>query len=146
VAPLRVSGGGSAQFRVKGGDNSVQEFGAEAGRGDLEEAAAIVHGFYVARVRGEWKRACSALSAREIESVANGQACPGALAALTGHVSPALARALTVVDAASLRRGGRQAFLIYTAPPGRTAYSMPLVSEGGAWRLGALAGSQLPGT
>lgn len=154
VAPLRVSGGGSVQFRVRGGDNSVQDFGAEAGASELGEAAATVHRFFVARVWGEWDRACSLLSAREVERLdqltapapgAKGQGCPAALAALTAGVSPALARALTTVDAASLRQEGKQAFLIYTGPPGRTVYAMPLVGEAGGWRLGAFAGAELSG-
>ena len=151
LGPLRVSGGGSAEFRVEGGDNSVQEYGAEADSGGLSEAAAVVHSFYVARIAGEWGRACEMLSADERESLAGvapgaGGDCAEGLAAYTADVSPSVARAITTVDAASLRREDDQGFLIYTGPPGRTVYAMPLVNEGGAWRLGAIAGAIMPGT
>jgi hypothetical protein len=155
LAPLRVPGGGSAQFRVKGGDNSVQEFGAEAGEAELREAAEAVHAFYVARVASEWSRACALLSEAQIESLekfaaespeVHGTGCPAALAALTKQASPSLARQLTTVDAAALRRESEQAFLIYTGPPGKTVYAMPLRREVGAWKLSALNGAVLPGT
>ena len=154
AAPLKVSGGGSAQFKVKGGDNSVQEYGAEAGGSELREVAERVHSFYVARVASEWARACSYLSAHEIQSLERigasspqlkGKDCAAALAAFTKQVSPSLQRQLTTVDAAALRSEGEQAFLIYTGPPGKTVYAMPLSEEGGEWKLGALSASALPG-
>ncbi len=154
IETLKVSGGGSAQFRVKGGDNSVQDYGAEAGESELRRAAGATHAFFVARARGDWERACGLLSAetREgLEQLASGsaddeQGCPAMLSAVTAEVSPAAARALTSVDAASLRRAGNRAFLIYTGPPGRTVYSMPLVLEAGSWKLGSIGGAVLPGT
>lgn len=155
VAPLKVSGGGAARFKVRGGDNSVQEYGDEAGEAELREAAEAVHDFYIARVRGEWGHGCSLLSARTakgLEGLATdasgppGSGCPAALAVLTEGITPSLAHRLTAVDAASLRTEGESAFLLYTGPPGRTVYSMPLVEEGGAWRLGAVEGAILPGT
>ncbi len=155
IARLKVSGGGSAQFRVEGGDNSVQEYGDEAGADELTAAATVVHDFFVARIAGEWRRACTLFSAAEIEALErfaarspglSDKSCPAALDALTTQVSPADARALTSVDAAGLRREGDQGFLVYTAPPGRTVYAMPLVNEAGAWKLGAITGAVLPGT
>ena len=153
--PLTIGGGGSGQFVVPGGDNSVQEYGEEAGEAELREAAEAVHAYFVARVTGEWARACGFLSAVSIESLeqagsrspkASGKGCPGALDLVTKAVSPSLTRALTTVDAASLRSEGSQAFLIYTGPPGRTVYAMPLREEDGAWKLGAISGAVLPGT
>jgi hypothetical protein len=155
IGPLRVSGGGSAQFRVEGGDNSVQDFGSEGGGDELTEAATAVHGFFAARVTGEWRRACSFFSADELDALRRfatqepdlaGRGCPATLDALTTQISPEVARGLTSVDAASLRREGDRGFLIYTSPPGRTVYAMPLANEGGAWKLGAITGAVLPGT
>jgi hypothetical protein len=155
LGPLRVSGGGSAQFKVSGGDNSIQEYGSEAGESELRQAAAALHAFYVARVGEEWGRACSYLAkstAGGLQQLAassqrlRGKGCGGALDALTKPLSPSLQRETTTVDAAALRHEGEQAFLIYTAPPGRIVYAMPLSLEGGEWKLGALSGAELPGT
>jgi hypothetical protein len=155
VTPLRVSGGGSAQFRVPGGDNSVQEFGAEADEGELREAAEAAHSFFAARVSGEWERACALLTESQQQGLRHlaaethglrGGGCPAALDRLTRSVSGSLVRQLTAVDADSLRREGDSAFLIYTGAPDRTVYAVPLRLEGGAWKLGATAGTVLPGT
>jgi hypothetical protein len=155
AAPLKVSGGGSEQFEVKGGDNSVQEYGSEAGEDELREAAEAVYSFYVARAGEEWTLACSYLAAAQIEALKQlatqapqlkGKGCAALLAALTEPLSASLQRQATTVDAASLRHEGEQAFLIYTGPPGKTVYSMPLSAEGGVWKLGAISASVLPGT
>jgi len=152
TAPLQVSGGGSAQFRTKGGDNSIQEFGEEGEESELQEAAETVHDFYVARVAGEWARACSYLSAKETEQLEQlgtqspqfeGKGCAPILNAFTRPLSAALQREITTVDAGSLRREGEQAFLIYFGPD-KTVYSMPMIQEGGAWKVTALSASALP--
>jgi hypothetical protein len=153
VAPLKVSGGGSSQFKVDGGDNSISEFGQEAARSELTQAARVVHSFFAARARGEWARACSLLGASQRSGVGKfaagssgeGGSCQTGFEALFSEVSPAEVRQLTAIDAASLRRKGDQAFLIYTAAPGNTVYAMPLRREDGTWRLAALSGTELPG-
>ncbi len=154
VAPLEVSGGGSAQFHVKGGDNSVQDYGAEASESELRQAAEDLHAFLAATVRGEWGRACGLLAADEqkrLEAAVaqspqlRGKGCAAALAAFTQPVSGSVARELTQVDAASLRHEGGQGFLIYVGAPDDTVYAMPLHLEGGAWKLSAVSGVVLPG-
>lgn len=153
VAPLKVSGGGASQFMVKGGDNSIAEFGQEAARSELGQAAQAVHAFLAARARGEWPRACSLLGASQRSGVGKfasgssgeGASCRAGFEALFQEVSPAEARQLTAIDAASLRRKGDQAFLIYTAAPGNTVYAMPLHFEGGTWKAAAIEGTVLPG-
>ncbi|HET9677113.1 MAG TPA: hypothetical protein VFP21_06380, partial [Solirubrobacterales bacterium] len=92
IAPLRVSGGGSARFRVEGGDNSIQEYGEEAGEAELRQAAEAAHSLLVARVRSEWARACGLLAAKEQRSLRHevaqisqggGRSCAAALALVT---------------------------------------------------------------
>jgi len=149
VAPLRVSGGGSGQFRVKGGDNSIQEFGDEASESELEEAARALHDFYAARAREEWRRACANLSqavAGQLEQLAEeakqGQvSCPVALAAITPGLGPKLVRETTAVDAGSLRVEGGRGFLIYRDGEG-AVYAINMADEDG-WKVGALAGIPL---
>jgi hypothetical protein len=151
VAPLKVSGGGSAQYRVKGGDNSIQDFGEESGESELEEAAAALHGFYAARAEEDWPAACSHLTkavAQQLEQLASrsdklsGKGCAGILPALTPPLPPAVQKELTVVDAGSLRTEGERAFLIYRGGEG-TTYTIPMAREGGAWKVAALAATPL---
>lgn len=152
ATPLKVSGGGSQQFIVKGGDNSVQEYGDEVGEPELREAAETVHGFFVARAEGSWADACSHLSSALMEQLEQLAAkserpnCASFLASFTTRLPPSAWREITTVDAGSLRQEGEQAFLIYYGAPDKTVYSMPMKFEDGEWKVGALSGSALPGT
>jgi hypothetical protein len=151
TAPLKVSGGGSGQFRAKGGDNSIQNYGEEGSESELQEVAEIVHSFYVARVEEKWEEACSYLAKSNIESLEElasqspqlkGKGCAQILAAFTQPVSASVGRELTTVDAGSFRHDAEQGFLVYYGPE-HTIYSMPMLNEGGAWQVGALSGSAI---
>jgi len=150
TSPLEVSGGGSAQFRVKGGDNSIQDFGEESNESELEEAAAALHDFYVARARGEWWRACSKLAGAVIEQLeqlasqakSGGKGCAAMLAALTPPLPPSVAREATIVDAGSLRTEGERGFLLYRGAE-ETVYAINMALEDDSWKVGALAGVPL---
>jgi hypothetical protein len=149
--PLKVSGGGSRQFRTKGGDNSIQEFGDESDESELQEAAEVVHGFYVSRAAEEWDKACSYLSKSNIEQLeqlanqaaqSKGADCATVLKAFTRPLPASVEREITTVDAGSLRREGEQGFLIYYGA-GHVKYAMPLTEEGGSWKVTALSGTTL---
>jgi hypothetical protein len=150
TAPLKVSGGGSGQFRVKGGDNSIQDFGEESDESELEEAAASLHDFLVARAEEDWPTACSHLTkavAQQIQRLAqssklSGEGCAGILAAMTPSLPPRVQRESTIVDAGSLRSEGEQAFLIYRGAEG-AVYAIPMKPEGGTWKVGALAATPI---
>lgn len=151
TAPLKVSGGGSEQFRTKGGDNSVQEYGDEGDESELQEVAEIVHGFYVARIEERWDSACSYLAkstVEQLEQVASqspqfkGEGCGPILKAFTRPLPASTQREITTVDAGSFRHEGEQGFLIYTGAEG-TVYAMPLRSEDGSWKVAALSGSAI---
>lgn len=149
--PLKVSGGGSGQFRTKGGDNSIQEFGDESDESELQEAAEVVHGFYVSRAAEEWEKACSYLAKPNIEQLeklanqsarSSGADCATVLKSFTRPLPASVEREITTVDAGSLRREGEQGFLIYYGA-GRLKYAMPLREEGGSWKVAALSGTTL---
>jgi hypothetical protein len=149
--PLKVSGGGSAQYRTKGGDNSIQEFGEEGDESELREVAEIVHGFYVARAEEKWDTACTYLSKSNVEQLEQlaSQApqyknadCGTVLKAFTRTLPAAVEREITTIDAGSFRHDGEQGFLIYYGA-GRQTYAMPLKAEGGTWKVTALSGTTL---
>lgn len=151
AAPLEVSGGGSAQFRTKGGDNSIQEFGDESGESELQEAAEAVYSFYVARAEEQWDTACSYLSKSNIEQLEQlgshspqfkDAGCAQILKAFTRPLPAAVDREITTVDAGSLRREGEQGFLIYFGAD-HVKYAMPLRDEDGSWKVTALSGTTL---
>jgi hypothetical protein len=145
TSPLKVSGGGSAQFRVKDGDNSIQDFGEEGSEAELEEAAIALHEFLVARAEEDWRTACARLSQTvkaQLTQLASrekqaGSECPQILARLTPPLPAAVERETTIVDAGSLRHEDEGAFLIYRGMEG-TVYAILMAEEDG-WKVGGLA-------
>jgi hypothetical protein len=147
VVPLKVSGGGVAQFRAKGGDNSVINYGVEAGRDELLQAARITHGYFAALATEAWKRACSYLSheqKRQLGALAaasprlGSKSCRSVLTALFGKVSVAESHEATIVDAATLRQKGKRGFLIYRGAGGKP-YVISLIREGEGWTVAGLS-------
>ena len=146
IVPLEISGGGSAQFRVEG-DNSIANYGSEAGAAELGAAARLVHAYFAALAGEEWAGACSYLSrevAANVERLAaaaptfEGGGCAGALGELFGKISAAEAREATTLDAASLRREGERAFLLYRGFQGKP-YFVSLLRDGGGWAVAGLS-------
>jgi hypothetical protein len=149
MSPPGRAHAGSVQFRVEGGDNSVQDFGQEGSRFERQAAAIALHGFLEARAAREWQKACSELSGSVRRSLADlaGQlgrrsGCAGGLAATSASLSgPALART-EVADVGALRVRGNRGFLLYYGA-GKVPYGLLVLKESGAWRLGAVSALQL---
>lgn len=147
------SGGGAAQFRSKGGDNSIQEFGAEGGSAERADAAAVLHAYLDARAAGRWEDACSYLAAEVIATLEQFgstygaekklEGCPDILQALTSGAGTAGLRAMADVDVGSLRFEGERGFLLYHGPQG-VDFAMPVTVEAGEWKLAAPEASPLP--
>lgn len=143
-------GGGAAEFRVPGGDNSIQEFGAEAGRSELAEAAAALHGFLDARVAGEWSKACAYLTKSTIESLEQlaarskhgHESCGAVMKGLSGGVPKSSLEEAAQADVGALRIEGDRAFLLYHGAR-NTDYAISMTTEGGAWKVETLAGVPL---
>lgn len=151
ATPLKVSGGGSEQFRVEGGDNSIQEYGEESDESELQEVAEIVHGFYVARAEERWDAACSYLAKSNVEQLRQlasqspefkNAGCGEMLKAFTRPLPVALQREITTVDAGSFRHDSEQGFLVYYGAD-HTSYAMPLYDEDGTWKVAALSAAAL---
>lgn len=141
---------GAAEFRVQGGDNSIQDFGSEASESELEAAGAALHGFLDARVAGEWSKACTYLTAATIKSFEQitarskqGQGgCGATMEALSGGLPKSGLEEAAQADAGALRTEGDRGFLLYHGAR-NTDYAISMTKEGGAWKVGALAGVPL---
>lgn len=146
-APSEVrKAGKAAGFLVGGGDNSVPTYGSEASGNQRRAAEAALAGFLDARAKEDWPTACSYLSAstrKRFEEFANGsgsklKGCAPILKMFassgTGSsLASSLTHALT-----SLRVNGDNAFALWVGPHGQK-YAMPMVREGGAWRVTQIA-------
>lgn len=149
--PHHDSGGGSKQFVVKGGDNSIQEFGEEGSESELQKAATALHGFLDARAEGDFKAACSYLGpevAKSLQQFAasskalKGAACPQLLAALSKGVPVSTLAEAAQANVGSLRFEGGQAFLIYRGA-GKEVYAISMLEQGGEWKVAGLSGTPL---
>ena len=146
------SGGGSEQFRVKGGDNSVQEFGEEASEGEFEAAAVALHNFLDARADGHWAAACEYLAGDITESLEKlaeqakqieATGCPTLLGKLTNPAAKQdLKKEARRANVGSLRVEGDRSFVIYRGLEG-TILALPMKEEDGEWKVAGLAGTPL---
>ena len=140
---------GSDQVRDQT-DSALLDVGEEGSEAELDQGANVVEAFLTARAVGEWARACAQLSPAmlgKIEHLATSateledKSCPSFLGAFT-RLSAKERRDTAVVEAGSLRRQGRRAFLIYYAS-GEIVYAMPLSREGEDWKVGSLSPERL---
>lgn len=146
------SGGGSQQYVQKGGDNSVQEFGEEAGQKEFDAAAVALHDFLDARAEGNWAAACDQMSKSVVESFEKlaaqakqlkSTSCAGILEKLTNPAAKsAMKQEAEQADVGSLRVEGDRSFVIYRGPQG-AVLAMPMADEGGDWKVASLAGTPL---
>jgi hypothetical protein len=142
---------------VPGADNSVQEYGVEADESSRREAAITLQAYLNARAEEDWGAACAYLAQRPIEQLQRVQSaaakqgtklngCPPTLALLKEGEGQ-LSEQAQITEVLSLRGGGDisgdPSYLIYTAPPARTLFSMPMYSQGGAWKVGLARAAEL---
>jgi hypothetical protein len=142
------SSSGSDQFRGKT-DSPLLDFGEESGESEREEAAAVVHAFYLARSKEDWPATCAQLSPAMLDKIEHlaisstdleEKSCPSFLEAFLNLGERE--RQESTVEAGSLRQQGNRGFLIYYGA-GETVYAMPLSKEGKAWKLASLAPKRL---
>lgn len=148
----RESATGAASFEVKGGDNSIQQFGSEATSSELGQAALALHGYLDARAAGEWTTACSYLAdglAGSMQQLAGtgGQgakapSCAEVLASLSAGLPPQLLSESAIADVGALRAQGDRGYLLFHGAEG-SDYFIPMASQGGEWRVAAVAPSAL---
>lgn len=146
--PYNDSQAVTEQFIVKGGDNSIQEFGQEAPGADFEEAAAVLHNYYDAYAANNWAAACLYVSSdiiKSLETTARYQSneprgCAELLEVVLGSGSNAgVSAEAKAIEAVAMRVEGDRGFLIYV---GYEKYieAMSMVKEGGHWKVAALTG------
>ncbi|HSS33348.1 MAG TPA: hypothetical protein VLL27_08735 [Solirubrobacterales bacterium] len=144
------SGGGARQFESKSGDNSIQEYGEEASSSELDEAAVALHGYLDARAARSWAEACEDLSpvvVSQLGQLASGHSgeepsCAKFLATLSVGISADALRQATVADVGAFRVEGESGFLLFHGAQGAD-YFTPMVRDGGAWKVAAIAPSAL---
>jgi hypothetical protein len=131
----------------KGGDDSVQTFGKEAGPTQSAEAAQTVKGFFQGRADGRWADACYYLSSEMIGMLTQGAGedagCISLLRSFSRNIPRRALKRATRVRVGSVRIDGDRGFVVYKGAGGKW-YAVLLSKENGEWKLGALAGALIP--
>jgi hypothetical protein len=130
---------------VKGGDNSIAEYGAEADSAERIEAAQIAATYLAGQANGEWTEVCSQLWApvrERLDSLGEQATPPGgcaaAMEALLAKKSEAELKSAADIEVLSLRIQGQRAFVIYRDGAGEP-FNLPLIDAGGQWKITTVA-------
>jgi hypothetical protein len=149
--PEPVDGARSEGFRVPGGDNSIQDYGEEQDSDERAAATKPIAALYAALEGGDWGEVCGTyLSANNLAQIKllaekspkiKGQSCAEVLNGLNAGIGM---RGPDTPDGEiiAFRVEGDTGFAIWWGIDGK-GYAMPLKSEGGAWKLTALAPTPL---
>ncbi len=133
---------GAAGFVIPNGDNSIPEYGSEAPSSEQTEATASLRAYLEARAGGDWAGACAHMGTpvrRQLELLGKGSKgksvdCEEAFVTLSKFGS-ASERANTLSGPlAAFRVKGDKAFALFYGPHNQQ-YMMPMVSEGGSWKV-----------
>jgi len=135
--------------QAKGGDNSIQGFGSEAGQAERIAAARVLSAYLEAYAKGDARTACALLSSGVNQFLAQGitpggsgpKGCEPTLARLTAGIA-GQAKELSEIRLLSLRVDGDRAFAIYEDAAKRIL-AQAMAREGGAWKVAAVAGTPL---
>lgn len=140
---------GAAQYEDRT-DSPLLKFGEEGTTAELEEAGETVRGFFIARADEDFDGACAPLAKQilnRLERLAvnstdlEDTSCAAFLDAFL-ELTPQERADSQIVDAGSLRRKGKQGYLIYSGEDD-TVYAMPLKEEAGEWKLASLSSEEL---
>jgi hypothetical protein len=136
-----------------GGDNSIQEYGSEAPAATHKALAPLVDSYVNAHARAQWGEVCSDLSAatlRELQQFVAGSkqlanaGCEKILSTLNESPSAFIRSQKGRTNLFSVRVEGSSAFAIFRASNGFFLY-LPLIREGGAWKVTQVTPSPLLG-
>jgi hypothetical protein len=137
---------GAAGFIAPTGDNSIPEYGSEASSPQQAEATAALRVYLVAREGGNWSGACANMGAPvrgQVEALARasqGKAvdCEEAFVTLSKYGSASERVNPLSGGLAAFRVKGDKAFALFYGPNSQQ-YMMPMIEEGGAWKVNQIA-------
>lgn len=137
--------------RYPHGDTSIQTYGHKAAASDTEAIASIVRRYYSALGAGNGGGACELLSASIAGMIVrtfgsspalHGKGCGTILQALFKS-GPARVSLRKGVEVTAVRVNGDRAFALLHGPT-ISSGEIPMLREGGSWKVNALMGSSLP--
>jgi hypothetical protein len=148
ISPLVSCGGSSdssgAAGSGKGSSASVASFGRQATGTERAGASKSLQEFFGAWVAGDSAKACSLMSASTKQNLAvfasQFKGCTAQVNALRAAMPAKTLARFRGVQVTGMRIDGNRGFLLYRDAQG-TSSAFPVIREGAAWRVGAIAGS-----
>lgn len=136
---LAKKAGRAAPFLVTVGDNSIPTYGQESSDAQREAAAASLRSYLEARAGGDWSAACERMAATVQKQLAllgseRGGSCAAAYAKIASRVPDSVRANPLTGGLTAFRVESPHAFALFYGPK-RQQYMMPMVSEGGAWKV-----------
>jgi hypothetical protein len=132
--------------------NEVATFGQEAAADEREAASKVLEENLSARAAEDWSKQCASLSARltaelleRVELIMGKKeagGCPKALELEAEPISPSVLKNPMTGPIDELRVEGPKAYALFTGT-GNKEYGMPMVSEGGEWKVDSLTTIEL---
>jgi len=135
---------------TKGGDNSIQAYGAEGEAGSRSQAVEELTAYLATFSAGAWAKACALASSEYrkqlAQLVANAktkgkakkpEGCPATLATLFGEAPKQALEGYRVAKALSFRIEGDHAYLIYRNPEGKAMF-IAMKEDEGEWRVNVI--------
>lgn len=139
----------SGEAQYEGGEQSIEEFGKEASGDNRRDLLVAFRAYFNAVATEDYAAACSLLSARVHEALAQAVrhdarpiACATSLAAALSPSATSIARQQGKGRVAKVRIDGDRAFVVFHAP-GADSYQLSLNREGNAWKATTVAASIL---
>jgi hypothetical protein len=127
----------------KGGDNSIQTYGSEAGGAEKEAVTDAMFAFFRAMAAKNYHKVCEGVSAKTRKGVEQfmkfkheaGAGCPKALGQLLNSSPGASSEAKRAAEGSvgHVRIGESNAFILFTPKGGKPSYFV-MTNEGGAWK------------
>jgi hypothetical protein len=131
----------------------IEDFGEEASPEDRDAAGSAVEEFLRAQADGDSAAACSVMSAstkQNLELFLEGASaksvkntCTELVDILRSQIPAKRLPQANSIDVTSVRIEGERGFVLYRDPRG-TESAFPVVREGSAWKVAAIAGQSLP--
>jgi hypothetical protein len=139
-------------------NNSVLDYGHEAGAAEKQTVAAVVQRYYAAAAADNGVKACSMLYSTLAEAVPedygqgsagpsylrSGNSCPAVMVLMFKHFHSQLAAELPVLEVTHVRLVGRRGLAIVGFEGKMPERQIPVIRERRTWKLVALLDSELP--
>lgn len=148
---LKHEAGNAVSFLTPHGDNSIPTYGSEAPSSEQSVATKSLRAYLEARAGGDWAGACAHMGAqvqKQVQLLVSGsggksEGCAAAYLKISSRGSLSERANPLKGGLVAFRVDGENAFALFYGP-GNQQYMMPMVSEGGSWKVNQIVSVAYP--